>query len=114
MNINDITNDPYYSILPLDEAEDFMTEAVLSTVTDITDETGEQIDENDIWIELADSDWIYIVCNPDDAEDDRDFVDMSIVCSTLNDIKEQMIRDIEEEQDEPKAKTATQNRRMPK
>ena len=112
MNINDY--DPYYSILPLDEAEELMTEAVLNTVTDITDETGEQIDENDIWIKLADSDWIYIVCNPDDAEDDRDFVDMSIVCSTLNDIREQMIRDIEEEQEEHQAKTATPKARMPK
>lgn len=114
MSINDINYDPYYSILPLDEAEDLMTEAVLNTVTDITDETGEQIDENDVWIKLADSDWIYIVCNPDDAEDERDFVDMSIVCSTLNNIREQMIRDIEEEQEEPKAKTTTPNRRMPK
>ena len=96
--------------IPASDAEDTINWWIATAAGEIEYQTGVEISTDEIMQEFADNEWLYLSENDDGIE----MIDMQIAEDCLNDIMYKMIRDIEEEQEEPKAKTATPKARMPK
>ena len=89
--------------IPAEESEKLVTFWIKVACLLVESETGVKPKEDDILFQLADSEWIFSCQNPDDDEDEADFVDLHCIGELLDDIVEDTIRDIKEEQEEERA-----------
>lgn len=96
--------------IPASDAEDTINWWIAKAGGEIEYQSGVEVDRKEIVDAFTDMDWLYLSENDDGIE----MIDMRIAEDCLNGIMYRMIKEIKDEQEEPKAKTATQNRRMPK
>lgn len=95
----DLANSIHPSKIPVEDSEDTVRSWVRVAATIIESETGLEIeaDEDYIFEQLCDIEWIIICGNPEDEDDDRDFIDLKSAGRQLDRIVERTIRWIKDD-----------------
>ena len=89
--------------IPAEESEKLVNSWVTIACLMIEHCTGTEPKHDDVLIDLSDSQWIFLCQNPNDDEDEADYIDLRILGSILDGIVEETIGNIWEEQDEEAA-----------
>lgn len=86
--------------IPAEDSEKLVDSWITIACLMIEHCTGTEVKHIDILSELADYDFIFLCQNPDDDEDETDYVNLLCIGSLLNGIVEETIGEIWREQDE--------------
>lgn len=87
--------------IPAEDSETLVNYWITLAAIFIENATKVKPNRDDILFDLADSDWIFICQNPDDDEDETDFVDLGSIARLLDDIVDSTIKDIKDIKEEP-------------
>ena len=89
--------------IPAEESEKLVDSWITIACLMIEHCTGTEPKHDDILIDLSDSEWIFLCQNPDDDEDEADYIDLRVLGSILDGLVEETIGEIWEAQDEERA-----------
>ena len=89
--------------IPAEESEKLVDSWVTIACLMIEHCTGTEPKHDDILIDLSDSEWIFLCQNPNDDEDEADYIDLRVLGSILDGLVEETIGEIWEAQDEERA-----------
>ena len=94
----DIENVPEY--MPLEKSEPIVKAWVAMTANEIEYQTGVEVEEDAILLELSEKDRLFLTSNPDDDNDDSEWIDTEEVWRVLEELMNDWVADIKEEQED--------------